>query len=625
MKKESRSEPAMPAGGFGSQFGRFGADRFGESKKPKNTKGVMRRIVKIYLRWGKAITIAMLMTLLTSCISIAVPYYVGRSLELFEGSQNFIDTPALISLLLILALLHAGNWLISTVNGVIMLKVSQKLVFVLRSEFFSKLQRLPLGFFDTRPHGDTMSRLTNDVDEVSSTVAQTTTNLCASLFTLAGSLIVMISLSWQLTLVVMLVVPLVALLTRLIAKKSRFYFLAQARNLGALNGIIEENIIGLKLIKAFDRKDAVMQDFDERNIALYHNAMKANIWSGYMMPMLNVINNLIYALVALAGGYLSVSHGFPMWLVVTFLAYSKQFAFPLNNIAGMFSTIQSALAGAERVFEIMDSEEETPDLTDAVNIENPEGRVTFENTDFEYIKDVPVLRDINFDVQPGETVALVGETGAGKTTIVNLLTRFYDATSGTIKIDGIPIASIKRSSLRKCFSVVLQDTCLFTGTIADNIRYGKPEATDGQVAEAAKLAHAHEFIISLPDGYNTIVSGSTDSLSEGQRQLLAIARAALCDNPILILDEATSSVDTKTEKDIQRALIELMSRHTTFLIAHRLSTIRDADKIIVINNGSIEETGSHEALMKNKGHYYDMVVSQLGSAHGDLGAAANSP
>ena len=573
----------------------------------------MRRIIKIYMRWGKAICFGIALTLLASCISIAVPYFVGRSLELFDSSQGTVDTPALIILLLVLALLHAANWLVSTVNGVIMLHVSQRLVFVMRSELFSKLQRLPLGFFDTRSHGDTMSRLTNDIDNISSTVAQTTTSLFASLFTLTGSLIVMFSLSWQLTLVVLMVVPLVAALTNMIAKKSRAHFLAQSRSLGAINGIIEESIVGLKVIKSFGRKDAVLRDFEEQNQALFESGMKANIWSGFMMPLLNVINNLIYALVALSGGILSVGYGFPMWMVVTFLGYSKQFAFPLNNIAGMFSTIQSALAGAERVFEIMDIAEEPADIPGAVALDDPKGRVTFEDVDFEYIDNIPVLRKINLDVMPGEIIALVGETGAGKTTIVNLLTRFYDAASGVIKIDGIPITSIKRSSLRKCFSVVLQDTCLFTGTILDNIRYGEPGATDEQVIEAAKLAHAHEFITKLPDGYKTIVSGSTDSLSEGQRQLLAIARAALCKTPILILDEATSSVDTKTEKDIQRAMLGLMSRHTTFLIAHRLSTIRDADRIIVISGGEIVESGDHEILMELRGHYYDMVVSQLGT------------
>jgi len=573
----------------------------------------MLRIVKIYLRWGKALSASIALTLLTSGISIAVPYFVGRSIELFDGGQGSFDTQALIVLLGALALLHVSNWLIATVSGVIMLRVSQKLVYVLRSDFFSKMQRLPLGFYDTRSHGDTMSRLTNDVDNISATVAQTTTQLFSSLFTLVGSLIVMFSLSWQLTLVVLLVVPLVAALTRLIAKKSRVHFLAQSRRLGAVNGIVEESIVGLRMIKAFGRREAVMREFEEQNEALYMSGMKASIWSGFMMPLLNVINNLVYALVALAGGVLSVGYGLPMWKVVAFLGYSKQFAFPLNNIAGMFSTIQSALAGAERVFEIMDSAEEAPDMPDAETLERPEGRVTFEDVDFEYVGGVPVLNGINLEVAPGEIVALVGETGAGKTTVVNLLTRFYDPGSGTVKIDGIPVSSLKRASLRRCFSVVLQETCLFTGTIMDNIRYGEPGASDERVVEAAKLAHAHKFIEKLPDGYDTVVSGSMDSLSEGQRQLLAIARAALCDNPIVILDEATSSVDTKTEKDIQRALLKLMSRHTCFLIAHRLSTIRDADRIIVMGDGRIMESGNHDELMEQKGRYYEMVISQLGA------------
>ena len=612
---KNRNAAAPEAKMPGSHFGRAGDARFGQSVKPKNAKSVVIRITKIYLRWGKAIFFGVFLTLLTSCISVAVPYFVGRSLELFETDASSVDAAALVALLIVLASLHIANWLVSTFNGIIMLRVSQKFVFVLRSEFFSKLQRLPLGFFDTRSHGDTMSRLANDIDNISSTVAQTTTSLFSGLFTLVGSLYVMFSLSWQLTLVVLLVVPLVAALTRMIAKKSREHFLAQSRSLGAINGIIEESIVGLKMIKAFGQKEAVLHEFDKQNEALYVSGMKANIWSGFMMPVLNVINNLIYALVALTGGIMSVGFGFPMWMVVTFLGYSKQFAFPLNNIAGMFTTIQSALAGAERVFEIMDITEEPPDKPDAQTLEKPEGRVTFENVSFEYTENTPVLHDINLDVRPGEIVALVGETGAGKTTMVNLITRFYDTTSGVIKIDDIPITSLKRSSLRQCFSVVLQDTCLFTGTILDNIRYGEPGASDERVIEAAKLAHAHSFITQLPEGYNTIVSGSTESLSEGQRQLLAIARAALCQTPILILDEATSSVDTKTEKDIQRALIKLMSSHTTFLIAHRLSTIRDADRIIVINNGKITENGNHNELMTQKGHYYKMVISQLGTEH----------
>ena len=609
MSDQNRAAPSMPAARFGAGW----ADRFGQVNKPRDAKGVMLRIIKIYMRWAKTLVATILMTLLTSVISIAIPYYVGRSIELFDKTTGVLSMPPLITLLSILVLLHIANWVISTISGVIIMRVSQKLVYVLRSDFFSKMQRMPLSFYDTRSHGDTMSRLTNDIDNISVTVAQTTTQLCASLFTLIGSMIVMFSLSWQLTIVVLMVIPLVAVLTRMIAVKSRAHFLAQSRRLGAVNGIVEESIVGLRMIKAFGRKEAVMNEFEEQNEALYVSGMKANIWSGYMMPLLNVINNLIYALVALTGGVLSVGYGLPMWKVVTFLGYSKQFAFPLNNIAAMFSTIQSALAGAERVFEIMDSAEETPDEPEAVVLDNPEGGVVFENVDFEYINGVPVLKGVSLDIAPGEIIALVGETGAGKTTIVNLLTRFYDPQSGTVKIDGIPVSSLKRASLRQCFSVVLQDTCLFTGTIMENIRYGEPGASDERVVEAAKLAHAHGFIEKLPDGYNTFVSGSTDSLSEGQRQLLAIARAALCDSPILILDEATSSVDTKTEKDIQRALLRLMSRHTCFLIAHRLSTIRDADRIIVIGDGSIMEIGNHDELMVQKGHYYEMVVSQLGT------------
>jgi ATP-binding cassette subfamily B protein len=325
-----------------------------------------------------------------------------------------------------------------------------------------------------------------------------------------------------------------------------------------------------------------------------------------------VINNFVFAVVAILGGILSISYGLTIGTVVSFLSYSKQFAHPLNSVAGMFNTIQSALAGAERVFEILDHDEETADDTDAAEIQHPTGEVSFHNVCFSYDKAKPVLKDVSFHVNPGEVVALVGETGAGKTTIVNLLTRFYDADSGEIRIDGVPFTDIKRDSLRKCFSVVLQDTSLFSGTIMDNICYSKSNAADEEVIRAAKIAHAHDFIDKLPNGYDSIVSAATDNLSQGQRQLIAIARAVLCDSPILILDEATSSVDTKTEKEIQKALVNLMQNRTSFLIAHRLSTIRDADHILVIGDGQILEYGNHQSLMKERGRYYEMVISQMG-------------
>ena len=588
-----------------------GAKRCAPGAKPKNARGTLRRIIKIYLRWGKTIFAAMLLTAAASGISVAIPYFVGKTFNTFHLETRTVDDGLLFGLLAAVAALYAANYVINTVSGVIMLKVSQKLVFTLRAEFFDKMQRLPLEFYDTRSHGDTMSRLTNDVDNISSTIAQATTQLISSLLTITGSLAVMISLNIPLTLVVLLCIPLVAALTKMIASHSRSCFMAQQRSLGELNGMIEENILGLKMVKAFGRQQKMVEEFAGINERLYDSSRKAQIWSGFMMPLMNVINNLIFTLTAIAGGVLSTGYGLAVGTVISFLSYSKQFAQPLNSVAGMFNTIQQALAGAERVFEIMDRQEEPEDVTDAVDLENPRGDVRFENVNFSYDPAAPVLRDVSFDVKAGETVALVGETGAGKTTVVNLLTRFYDADSGRILIDGHDIRDVKRDSLRRCFSVVLQETCLFGGTIMDNIRYSRVDATDEQVIAAAKTARAHSFIKRLPQGYQTRVSGSTDNLSQGQRQLLAIARAVLCDCPILILDEATSSVDTKTEKDIQRALLGLMKDHTSFLIAHRLSTIRDADRIMVIGNGRILESGSHDDLMAQKGVYYNMVVSQM--------------
>jgi len=613
MDRRNTSGMEAKAPSFGMRMGR-GPQRFMPGEKPKNAKGTLMRIIKIYMRWAKTIFLAMLLTAVSSLISVAIPYYVGKTFDAFDMAAVKVDTGLLMRYLLIIAALYGVNCLIASVNGVITLKVSQKLVYTLRKEIFDKMQRLPLGFYDTRSHGDTMSRITNDVDNISSTIAQTTTQLISSILTLIGSFVVMIRLNLILTLVVLLCIPLVTILTRVISSHSRSHFLAQQYNLGLMNGIIEENILGLKMVKAFGKQQDVLEQFREINEKLSESGTKAHTWAGFMMPLMNVINNLIFTVTAITGGILSVGYGLPIGTVVSFLSYSKQFSQPLNSIAGMFNTIQSALAGAERVFELLDSEEETADSEDAVDIEHPDGEVAFENVCFSYNKTSPILKNVSFHVKPGEVVALVGETGAGKTTIVNLLMRFYDADSGRILIDNIPVTDLKRNSLRKCFSVVLQDTCLFTGTIMDNIRYSQTHATDEQVIQAAKIARAHDFISKLPKGYYTMVSGAVDSLSQGQRQLIAIARAVLCNSPILILDEATSSVDTKTEKDIQRALLSLMKNRTSFLIAHRLSTIRDADRILVISNGEIIESGNHESLMKQRGQYYKMVVSQMGNA-----------
>ncbi len=611
----SKQQVKMPSMGMGGRPGGGsggGRNRFEPTAKPKNAKGTLKRIVQIYTRWAKTIIFAMLLTALSSLISVSIPYFIGKTFNTFKIQTRTVDTKTLLLLLMIIVALHLTNWLISSLNGVIVLKVSQKLVYVIRREFFEKMQKLPLEFYDTCSHGDIMSRISNDVDNISSTIAQTTTQLISSILILVGSFIVMIRLNVPLTLVVLLCIPLVALLTRVITARSRDYFKAQQISLGSLNGVIEENILGLKMVKAFGKQQDVLKQFAEINEKLYESSKKAQIWSGFMMPLMNVINNFIFAVVAIVGGVLSVEYGLAVGTVVSFLSYSKQFAQPINSVAGMFNTIQSALAGAERVFEILDSKEEPDDVENAIDIENPKGDVTFENVCFSYDKARPILKNVSFNVKAGEVVALVGETGAGKTTIVNLLTRFYDADSGRILIDNQLITNLKRESLRKCFSVVLQDTCLFTGTIMDNIRYSQNDATDEQVIEAAKIAHAHDFISKLPKGYHTMVSGAADNLSQGQRQLIAIARAVLCDSPILILDEATSSVDTKTEKDIQNALLKLMKNRTSFLIAHRLSTIRDANYIMVIGDGKILEIGNHKSLIEKKGQYYNMVISQMG-------------
>lgn len=606
----NKPEVKMPSMGRAGRGG--GPGRFGPKEKPKNVKGTLIRIVNIYMRWGKTIVLAMFLTVISSFIVISIPYFVGRTFNYFNVDTRTVNIRMLLILLIIILVLHLSNFIISSVNGVIMLKVSQKLVHVLRTEFFKKMQHLPLEFYDMRSHGDTMSRITNDVDNISSTIAQTTTQLISSVLTLIGSFVVMINLNIPLTLVVLLCIPLVVLLTKTIASKSRDYFLSQQQSLGCLNGVVEENILGLKMVKAFGKQKDILENFKEINEKLYESSNKAQIWSGYMMPLMNVINNFIFAVVAIVGGVLSVEYGLAVGTVVSFLSYSKQFSQPLNSIAGMFNTIQSALAGAERVFEILDTVEEKEDIHGAIELKSPKGDVEFKNVCFSYDKFAPILKNVSFKVKAGEVVALVGETGAGKTTIVNLLTRFYDKDSGSILIDNEDIMNLKRDSLRKYFSVVLQDTCLFTGTIMDNIRYSQNNASDEDVINAAKISHAHDFISKLPKGYYTMVSGAIDNLSQGQRQLIAIARAVLCDSPILILDEATSSVDTKTEKDIQNALVKLMKNRTSFLIAHRLSTIRDADNIMVIGNGRILESGNHKSLMNNKGRYYEMVISQMG-------------
>ncbi len=594
-----------------------GHQRFVPTEKPKNTKGTLLRLFQIFMQWRNSLLVAVVLTVISASVSLVTPLLLGKAINAFDMATNTINQSLLSTILVTLGICYLASWIIDTVNGALMADITQKLVKHIRTELFSKLQKIPLNFYDTTSHGDTMSRITNDVDNISSTIAQTTTQLISSVFSIIGAFIMMLILNPLMTLVAMVSIPLFLILTKIVSKRSRIYFLGQQRMLGALNGVVEENIVGLKMVKAFNLQEKVLSDFKSVNLELRDYSTKAQIWSGMLMPFMNVINNISFGLIACIGGILSVNGAITVGVVVSFLTYSKQFGQPLNNIAGMFNTIQSALAGAERIFEIMDEKEEATDKTDARELKDTRGKVEFKDVSFSYSTGKRVLNHISFTVEPGEVVALVGETGAGKTTVVNLLTRFYELNEGEIKIDDVNITDITGKSLRSCFSVVLQDTCLFTGTISDNIRYSRPNASEAEVIAAAKLAHADKFISRLPKKYDTFVTGSTDNLSQGQRQLLAIARAILCDAPVLILDEATSSVDTKTEREIQQAMLTLMKNHTSFLIAHRLSTIRDADLIMVMSSGEIIERGTHDELMNLKGEYYKMVISQMGYGEED--------
>lgn len=580
-------------------------------EKPKNFKGTMSRLWNYFGKEKTLLIIIFLFVIADAAIGLLAPYLIGRSVDAISKSKGKVNFSVLEIIVITLSTAYVSDAIINFIQGWLMAGVSQKIVKSLREALFEKLQKLPVAFFDTHTHGEVMSRLTNDIENVSSTISQSTTQLMSGAITIVGSLIMMLILSPILTLASMITVPLVFLLTRTIAKKTSVLFKDQQVQLGKLNGHIEEIISGLQVVKAFNHEDKAIEQFEEVNDKLCQVGLKAQIWSGFIMPLMNVINNVGFAVVAGVGGMLAVKDIVTVGVIASFLSYSRQFARPLNDLANIFNTLQSAVAGAERVFDVLDEKEETDDVEGAIELENPKGLVEFKSVDFGYREDVPILKNINFVSRQGSNTALVGPTGAGKTTIVNLITRFYDVTGGKILIDGKDIREYTRDSLRKCFGIVLQDTYLFSGTIKENIKYGKLDASDEEVERAAAMANADIFIKRLPNGYDTVLAESGANLSQGQRQLLAIARAILANPSILILDEATSSVDTRTELHIQEAMLKLMNGRTSFIIAHRLSTIRDADTIMVIDAGRIMEKGSHEELIKSNGVYHNMFFNQF--------------
>nr|WP_040716836.1 ABC transporter ATP-binding protein [Paenibacillus daejeonensis] len=575
--------------------------------KPKAFGQTIRRL------WGevsgerRGLGFIAVLVILQAAITVLGPLLIGKSID----AIGLGDMRLLYLLVIALGAAYLSEAGFTLVQGWMLAGLSQRIVMRLRQSLFAKLQKLPLSYFDSRSHGEVMSRLTNDIDNVSTTISQSTIQLMSGVIAIFGSLVMMLILSPLLTLAALITVPLVYLLARTITKRTSIMFKEQQAQLGQLNGHIEETISGQEVVKAFNHEERSIQDFEVVNNRLYSAAVKAGIWSGFMMPLLSVINNIGFAAIALTGGVLAVNNMITVGVIASFVGYSRQFVRPLNEIAQIYNVLQAGVAGAERAFEVLDEAEETADRPDPHPLDKPRGHVVFEGVSFGYREDVPIISDVSFEAAPGSSTALVGPTGAGKTTIINLLTRFYDVTGGRILLDGQDLRDYARDQVRSSFGIVLQDTYLFSGTIRDNIMYGKPDATAEEVEAAARLANADVFIRRLKDGYDTLLTENGGNLSQGQRQLLAIARVILADPPILILDEATSSIDTRTELHIQEALLAVMKNRTTFIIAHRLSTIRDADTIIVLEGGSVAEQGSHEELLAEQGYYHEMVHNQF--------------
>lgn len=578
--------------------------------RAKNRGATIKRIWAYLNRQRAGLIVVYVFTALNAIVALIGPYLLGTAIDtaVIPG-----DWDKLVRFCLLIIGIYLLGSVVAWVQAYVMTSVSQNTVFELRRDLFAKYQELPVQFFDTHSSGELMSRATNDIDNVSNTLNQSVTQLLNSLITLSGSLVIMLSLSLPLTVVALITIPLVLLASRKITGLSRVYFKNQQRHLGELNGFIEETISGQKVVKQYRREEIEVRRFRSISGELNKVGIKAQIVSGLVGPVMNLINNLNFALIAGVGGWMAFHDIVTVGVIVSFLNYSRQFGRPINELANQYNLIQSAIAGAERVFEVMDMPSEYGDDKES-KLPRLSGEVKFDNVSFGYKPDAPILRRVTFEAKPGEKIALVGPTGAGKTTIVNLLTRFYEIHGGNVFIDGREIRDLDKNALRRQLGMVLQDAHVFSGTIRDNIRFGRLDATDREVEEAARLANAERFIARLPHGYDTMLESEGSNLSHGQRQLLTIARAILSDPAILILDEATSSVDTRTEMQIQHAMKTLMKGRTSFVIAHRLSTIRDADRILVIQNGEIAEQGNHEQLLALSGVYHELYNSQFKQA-----------
>jgi len=623
MSNDSKHQGPGPGGrggrpGPGGGFGPMGMGM--APQKAKDFKGTLKRLIT-YLKPYKLQLFSVLITAIISTVfAIVSPKIMGNATtKLFEGLMMKlkgdpgakIDFDYIGQIILLLIGLYIISAIFAYLQQYIMAGVAQKTVYNLRKEVEEKLNRLPLKYFDSRTHGEILSRAVNDVDNISTTLQQSLTQLITSVVTLLGVIVMMLSISPLMTLIVVLTLPLSFVAITKIAKKSQTYFKGQQKSLGQLNGHVEEMYTGHKVIKVFGREKQSFEKFEETNEALYQSGWKAQFMSGMIMPLMSFINNIGYVLVSVVGGLLVTKKAIEIGDIQAFIQYARQFSQPITQTANIANVIQSTIASAERVFEILDETEEVAEAAVPKEIIAPKGEVTFEHVTFSYKENEPLIEDMNIEVKPGQRVAIVGPTGAGKTTKINLLMRFYEINSGKILIDGIDTRDLKRESLRSLFGMVLQDTWLFNSTIRDNIAYGREGATEEEIVAAAQAANADHFIRTLPEGYDTILNEEASNISQGQKQLLTIARAILANPAILILDEATSSVDTRTEVQIQKAMDHLMKGRTSFVIAHRLSTIRDADLILVMNHGKVIEKGTHVELLEKGGFYADLYNSQF--------------
>ena len=594
--------------------------------KPKDFKQTTKKLVSTYLaKYKISLIIVFIFAIGSTIFTIVGPKILGNATtEVFNGivskmsGGSGINFTKIAQILITLLVLYVISAIFSFVQGFTMTKVSQKVTYKLRADISKKINKLPMRYFDKKNHGEVLSIITNDVDTLSMNLNQSITQIITSICTVVGILIMMLTISWEMTLISLIIIPISGIIIKKIVEKSQKYFKSQQDYLGHVNGQVEETFGGLNIVKAFNGEEKSIKEFKKANDELYHSAWKSQFLSGLMFPIMNFISNIGYVGVAVVGGYLALNGTITVGNIQSFIQYNKQFTHPINQIAQISGMLQAMIAAAERVFEFLEQPEEEETKNKNIDTSKLKGNVEFKNVKFGYDEGKTIINDFSSKIKEGQKIAIVGPTGAGKTTIVKLLMRFYDVSSGEILVDGHNIKDFERGELRKIFGMVLQDTWLFGGTVKENIKYGKEDATEDEIIRAAKAAHVHHFIKTLPNGYNSILNEESSNVSAGQKQLLTIARVILTDPKILILDEATSSIDTRTEIEIQKAMDNLMEGRTSFIIAHRLSTIKNADLILVMNHGDIVEQGTHEELLNKNGFYADLYNSQFEDCNDEI-------